>query len=86
MDAASEAAAFWGTAENRAYSVEDRLACALAALDFYGAAYEAAYERAEEEAVTAEPRPNTQEENIAFRKAWDARVDAGRAKVGESVE
>jgi transcriptional regulator with XRE-family HTH domain len=32
--------------------------------------------------VRREPvaRPNTQEENIAFRKAWDARVDAGKAR------
>lgn len=26
------------------------------------------------------PRMNTKEENIAFRKAWDARVDAAKAK------
>jgi hypothetical protein len=27
------------------------------------------------------PVPNTQEQNIAFRKAWDARVEAGQKKV-----
>lgn len=36
MDKASEAAAFWGLAENKAYSVEQRLACALKALEYYG--------------------------------------------------
>ena len=32
-----EAAAMWGVAENLAYSPEDRLACALKALEFFGA-------------------------------------------------
>lgn len=32
-----EAAAFWGSAENAAYTAEERLACALRALEFYGA-------------------------------------------------
>lgn len=26
------------------------------------------------------PRVNTKEENIAFRKEWDARVDAGKVR------
>lgn len=30
----------WGLAENLTLSVEDRLACALKALAFFGAAYE----------------------------------------------
>jgi hypothetical protein len=33
MDERSEVAALWGSAENRAYSVEERLSCALAALE-----------------------------------------------------
>lgn len=40
MDEASTAAAMWGSAENQAYSVEDRLAMALQALEFYGKYYE----------------------------------------------
>lgn len=32
----ADAAAFWGIAENRAYSFEDRLKAALKALEFYG--------------------------------------------------
>jgi len=35
-DAASEAAALWGIAENLAFPAKDRLAAALKALEFYG--------------------------------------------------
>jgi hypothetical protein len=36
MTPAEEAAAMWGVAENEAFSLSDRLACALKALEFYG--------------------------------------------------
>ena len=36
MTPAQEAAALWGSAENRGYSVEARLSMALAALKFFG--------------------------------------------------
>lgn len=36
MTPAQEAAAMWGSAENLAYPVDQRLACALKALTFYG--------------------------------------------------
>jgi hypothetical protein len=35
-----EAAAFWGSAQNEVYSVKDRLAMALQALEFFGKSYE----------------------------------------------
>lgn len=40
MTPAHEAAAFWGSAKSRAYTLEQRLACALKALEFYGGYYE----------------------------------------------
>jgi hypothetical protein len=36
MTTAEEAAAFWGIAQNPYHSTADRLACALAALEYYG--------------------------------------------------
>lgn len=36
MSPSHEAAAFWGSAENQAYPLEDRLAMALQALKFFG--------------------------------------------------
>lgn len=41
MDVRSEAAAMWGLAENPSLPTEDRLACALKALDYYGSLIEA---------------------------------------------
>lgn len=40
MSPVEEAAAFWGIAENVAYSPEARLTAALRALAFYGSYYE----------------------------------------------
>lgn len=42
MSPEDEAAAFWGSAENPVWTVEQRLACALKALKFFGTAYEEA--------------------------------------------
>lgn len=47
MTPAEEAAAFWGAAENQAFPVEQRLACALQALEFFGGAYDRVQELAE---------------------------------------
>lgn len=40
MTNAQEAAAFWGIAENQAFSTLERLRAALQALEFFGNAYE----------------------------------------------
>ena len=48
MTPAQEAAALWGSAQNRAYSELQRLRMALAALEFYGGLAERVEELAEE--------------------------------------
>ena len=48
MTPAQEAAALWGSAENRGYSVEARLSMALAALKFFGGLAERVEALAEE--------------------------------------
>ena len=31
------------------------------------------------------PKPNTRDQNVAFRKAWDARYEAGQKRAGLEV-
>lgn len=65
MDPASEAAAFWGSAENNVYPIEQRLTMALKALEFYGAAYDAAEEPCEQ-TETADPDAGTPEHAVGM--------------------
>lgn len=59
-----EAAALWGSAENAAYTAEERLACALRALEFYGAD------------ALAEDDPTPEERVDAAQRAADALDEA----------
>lgn len=64
---AHDAAAFWGLAENPSQPAEDRLRCALRALEFFGTFYQA-----QEEQEDA-PAPGTPQDAVAWlRSAADA--------------
>jgi hypothetical protein len=54
MNPSTEAAALWGTAKNQMFTAENRLQCALQALEFFGGAYEAREEEEEDAPVSPE--------------------------------